>query len=65
MGPENERSLHTACVKAPGQTDGTQKRGVPRAAGLGMRHKDMCATSKVSVPNLAERNTPNALKRLV
>ena len=30
-----------------------------------MRHKDLCATTKVSVPNLAEKNTPNALKRLV
>ena len=30
-----------------------------------MMHKGMRATTKVSVPNLAEKNKPNTLKRFV
>lgn len=32
---------------------------------LGVMHKGMWATTKVSVPNLAEKNKPNTLKRFV
>ena len=64
VGPEHERHLHTACIRAPGQT-GPKREVCQGQLDPGMRHKDMCTTTKVSVPNLAEKSTLNALKRLV
>ena len=64
VGPEHERHLRTVFIRAPGQT-GPKREVCQGQLDPGMRHKDMRTTTKVSMPNLAEKSTLNALKRLV
>lgn len=56
-----------AAVRAPGQTGPEVEvtAGVPRAAGPGHEARGMGATTKVSMPALAEENKPNTLRRFV